>query len=136
MNSVIWIVGGYLFLLVLIAFFVSRKESLKSYLLNKQQSGLWILTFSSIVSMFGAGAVVTVVAEVYDTGISFGLALPISYIIGLTWMVSVKYPPIFGECSEMFSQKLLKENQLGLSKSEGLMNDFIPPPLVFRSWKN
>jgi len=41
------------------------------------------MTFSTVATVVGAGATVAIVAEVYNTGISYGLALPISLMAGM-----------------------------------------------------
>ena len=41
------------------------------------------MTFSNVATVVGAGATIAIVSEVYNTGISYGLALPISFIVGM-----------------------------------------------------
>ncbi|MCK5059933.1 MAG: sodium:solute symporter family protein [Candidatus Pacebacteria bacterium] len=41
------------------------------------------MTFSTAATTVGAGATVAIVSEVYNSGISYGLALPISFVIGM-----------------------------------------------------
>jgi len=73
----------YLALMFFIAWYFSRKESLEAYFVNQRKTNLWLLTFSTVATVVGAGATVAIVAEVYNTGISYGLALPISFIAGM-----------------------------------------------------
>lgn len=67
----------------LVAWLFSRKESLGAYFLNKRKTGLWLMTFSTVATIVGAGATVAIVAEVFNTGISYGLALLMSFVIGI-----------------------------------------------------
>lgn len=83
MNLILIVLIAYLAIIFLIAWYFSRRESLKAYFLNKKKTGLWLMTFSTVASVVGAGATVAIVAETYRTGISYGLALPISFITGM-----------------------------------------------------
>ncbi|MBN2585648.1 sodium:solute symporter family protein [Patescibacteria group bacterium] len=73
----------YLVLLFGMAWFFSRRESLDAYFLNKRKTSLWMMTFSTIATVVGAGATVAIVSEVYRSGISYGIALPISLVAGM-----------------------------------------------------
>jgi len=66
-----------------IAWYVSRHEGIEAYFLNTKSTGLWFMTFSTVATVVGAGATIAVVAEVYDTGISYGLALVVSFVVGM-----------------------------------------------------
>ncbi|MCK4386629.1 MAG: hypothetical protein KAV41_00895, partial [Candidatus Pacebacteria bacterium] len=92
MNSTIIVLIAYLVLTFGIAWFFSRKESLEGYFLNKKKTGLWFLTISNIATLIGAGATVAIVAEVYNSGISFGIALLTSFVFGviLFWFLAGK----------------------------------------------
>lgn len=74
---------AYLAIVFFIAWHFSRKESLESYFLNKRSTGLWLMTFSTVATVVGAGATVAVVSEVYNSGISYGIALPIAMVAGM-----------------------------------------------------
>src|SRR3990167_5584431 len=54
----------------------------EAYFINKRKTSLWPMTCSTVATVVGAGATVGVVAEVYNTGISFGLQL-ISIAVGM-----------------------------------------------------
>lgn len=73
----------YFTLMLFVAWYFSRKESLDVYYLNKRKTSLWLMTFSNVATIVGAGATVAIVSEVYNSGISYGLALPISFIFGM-----------------------------------------------------
>ncbi len=73
----------YFVLMLLVAWYSSRKESLETYYLNKRKTSLWLMTFSNVATIVGAGATVAIVSEVYNSGISYGLALPISFVVGM-----------------------------------------------------
>jgi len=83
MTTALIVLIGYLVLMFLIAWFFSRRESLSAYFLNKKKTSLWLMTFSTVATVIGAGATVAIVSEVYNSGISYGLALPISFLIGM-----------------------------------------------------
>ncbi|MGV8168539.1 MAG: sodium:solute symporter family protein [Candidatus Nanoarchaeia archaeon] len=83
MNVVLAVLAAYLILILGIAFYFSRRESLSAYFSNSRGTGLWLLTFSTVATVIGAGATVAVVSEVYATGISYGFALPLSFIVGM-----------------------------------------------------
>ena len=83
MNITLLIIIIYLFLTFVIAWYFSRKESLEDYFLNKKKTNLWLMTFSTVATVFGAGASVAIVSEVYNSGISYGLALPVSFLFGM-----------------------------------------------------
>jgi len=66
-----------------VAWYFSRKESVEAYFVNKRKTNVWLMTFSTVATVVGAGATVAIVSEVYNTGISYGIALPISFIVGM-----------------------------------------------------
>ncbi|MBN2052087.1 sodium:solute symporter family protein [Candidatus Woesearchaeota archaeon] len=86
MNVTLIVLITYLVFMFLIALYFSRKESLEAYFLNKKKTSLWLMTFSNVATVVGAGATVAIVAEVYNTGISYGLILPVSFVIGMIIM--------------------------------------------------
>jgi SSS family solute:Na+ symporter len=73
----------YLLAMFFIAWYFSRKESVEAYFVNQRETSLWLMTFSTVATVVGAGATVAIVAEVYNTGISYGVVLPISFIVGM-----------------------------------------------------
>ena len=73
----------YLVVMFFVAWYFSRKESIEAYFVNQRKTNLWLMTFSTVATVVGAGATVAIVSEVYNTGISYGLALPISFIVGM-----------------------------------------------------
>jgi len=83
MNQVLIVLIIYLVVMFGVAWYFSRRESLEAYFLNKRKTSLWLMTFSTVASIVGAGATVAIVSEVYNSGISYGIALPISLIIGV-----------------------------------------------------
>jgi SSS family solute:Na+ symporter len=66
-----------------VAWYASRKESLEAYYLNKRETSLWLMVFSNVATIVGAGATVAIVSEVYNSGISYGIALPTCFIFGM-----------------------------------------------------
>jgi len=83
MNLTLIILLIYLVLLFFVAWFFSRQESLDAYFLNSKKTGLWLMVFASIATMLGAGSTVAMVSEIYNSGISYGIALPIGAILGV-----------------------------------------------------
>lgn len=73
----------YLATMFFVAWYFSRRESLEDYFVNQRKTNIWLMTLSTVATVVGAGATVAIVSEVYNTGISYGLALPISFIVGM-----------------------------------------------------
>jgi len=83
MDLIFIVLLVYLVVLFLVAWFLSKRESVEEYLLNRKKTGLWMMTLSTVATIVGAGATVAVVSEVYNSGISYGLLLPCSFIVGM-----------------------------------------------------
>jgi len=83
MDTTLIILFIYLALMFGVVWYFSRKESLSAYFLNNKKTSLWLMTFSTVATIVGAGGVVAIVSEVYNSGISYGLALPISFVAGM-----------------------------------------------------
>ncbi|MFH1649212.1 MAG: sodium:solute symporter family protein [Candidatus Woesearchaeota archaeon] len=92
MNVTLVVLGAYLVLMLGLAFYYSRKETITGYFLNNRKTGPWLMTLSSFSTIVGAGAVVAVATETYRSGISFGIALPISFIVGAILLAIVAKP--------------------------------------------
>src|SRR3989338_9442342 len=73
----------YLAVMFFVAWHFSRKESVEAYFVNQRKTNIWFMTLSTVATVVGAGATVAIVSEVYNTGISYGIALPISFIVGM-----------------------------------------------------
>lgn len=80
MNLILATLIGYLLFMFLVAWFFSRNSSLESYFLNSQSTGVLIMTISIVATTVGAGATVAMMSELYNTGISYGIALPSAMI--------------------------------------------------------
>ena len=83
MNNTLIILLIYFALMIIVAWYFSRKQSLESYFINKRKTSLWFMTFSTIATIVGATATISVVSEVYNSGISYGLALMLAFTIGV-----------------------------------------------------
>lgn len=83
MNSTLIILLAYFLSMLVVAWYFSKKGSLESYFINKRKTSLWLMTFSTVSTIIGASATISVVSEVYNTGISYGLALILSFTIGI-----------------------------------------------------
>jgi len=104
MNLTLIVIIVYLAVIFAVAWYFSRKESLGGYFLNNKKTSLWLLTLSNVATVVGAGATVAVVAEVYDTGISYGIILPVSFVIGMIVMgLIAKTIRKFGEEHETYT---------------------------------
>ena len=86
MNLTLIILLIYLAFMFLIAWYFSRRESLEAYFLNKKSTGTWVMTLSIVATVIGAGSTVAIVSEVYNTGISYGIALPCGLIFAALLM--------------------------------------------------
>lgn len=84
----------YFVLILWVAWFFSRKESIQDYFINSRSSSLWLLVFSNVATLVWAGAVVTTVSEVYSTWISFWITNLASMVFGAILM-AVFAPKIF-----------------------------------------
>lgn len=78
----LFVVLIYFFIMLLVAFYFSRKEKLETYFLNQRKTNLSLMTFSNVATLIGAGATIAIVSEVYNTGISYGVALISSSVVG------------------------------------------------------
>jgi len=73
----------YLVALIVLVFYLNKKQSVESYFLNRRTTSLSVMTMSLVTTVLGTGATVVVISEVYHSGISYGLAFLISSITGL-----------------------------------------------------
>ena len=73
---------AYLIAVLAVGVFVSRREHLEGYLTNNRKTRITMLTLSTIASVIGAGAVVGVSSAAYTTGISYGLVVLLSLVVG------------------------------------------------------
>jgi Na+/proline symporter len=69
--------------MLVVAWYFSRNQSLETYFINKKKTSLWLMTFSTVATVVGASATISVVSEVYNSGISYGLALILAFIVGI-----------------------------------------------------
>jgi Na+/proline symporter len=69
--------------MLFVAWYFSRNESLETYFINKRKTSLWLMVFSTISTIVGAAATIAVVSEVYNSGISYGLALILAFTVGV-----------------------------------------------------
>lgn len=65
MNITIITLIVYFVLMLFVAWYFSRKGSLEVYYLNQRKTSLWLMTFSNVATIVGAGATVAIVSEVY-----------------------------------------------------------------------
>ena len=90
MNGIVLgTVGAYFAVLLGVAWYCSRHESLEAYFVNARKTTLWLLTLANVATVVGAGATVAIVSEVYRSGISYGSALVVSFIVGMLLLGAV-----------------------------------------------
>lgn len=79
------ILVGYLLILLAIASYVSKKQSIKGYLLNNRKTSTFLLTLSNVATYIGAGATVFVVSEMargqFLSCFGFALGIPLSFVL-------------------------------------------------------
>lgn len=74
MNQIpIIIIVLYITLIFIVAYIYSKKETIQEYIINGKNTNLWLMTGGNIASFIGASAIISVVSEVYNTGIGFGI---------------------------------------------------------------
>jgi sodium/proline symporter len=119
MNVTLIVLITYLIIIFLIAWYFSRRESVEGYFLNKKKTNIWLMTFSSIATMVGAGSTVAIVSEVYNSGISFGFAIPIALVVGMIIMgILAKKIKAIGDrfkaytLVDFFAKRFDKKNQV------------------------
>lgn len=83
MNTLLISLLSYLIFLIFLVFYLNKKQSVESYFLNQRHTHLGVMTMSLVTTILGTGATVVVISEVYNSGISYGLAFLISSITGL-----------------------------------------------------
>lgn len=75
----------YLIILLAIALYVSRKQSIKGYLLNNRKTSTFLLTLSNVATYIGAGATVFVVSEMargnFLSCLGLALGIPMSFVL-------------------------------------------------------
>lgn len=79
------IVFGYLALMLLIGFLVSRKEDAEGYFVNNRRTRTMLLLTATISTMVGAGAIIGTASVTYQSGIGMGVAFAVA--IGLGWLL-------------------------------------------------
>lgn len=89
MDSTLIVLIVYLVLMFLVAWYFSRREGIEAYFVNSHKTGTWLMAIASIASMIGAGATIALVSETYNTGISYGLALPAGLVVGVLLLIIV-----------------------------------------------
>jgi len=83
------VVGAYLLFILYIGIRASKREHLEGYLANNRKTKLLLLTLSNIASAIGAGAIMGVASAAYTTGISYGLVVLISNLVGAAFFIFV-----------------------------------------------
>ncbi|MBI2580651.1 sodium:solute symporter family protein [Candidatus Woesearchaeota archaeon] len=79
------IVFGYLILMLVIGFLVSRKEDLEGYFVNNRRTKTWMLVATTVATTIGGGAVIGIVSVSYQHGIGVGIVFFISVLLG--WLL-------------------------------------------------
>lgn len=79
------IVAGYLVILLLIGFFVSRKQDMEGYFVNNRKTKTLMLLTATISTSIGAGAIIGIVSVSYQSGIGMGIAFFTAILLG--WLL-------------------------------------------------
>src|SRR3989338_3985546 len=79
------IVAGYLVVMLVIGFLVSRKQDLEGYFVNNRRTRFWMLFTATIATSVGAGLVIGVSSLSYQHGIGMGVAFFIAELVG--WLL-------------------------------------------------
>lgn len=74
-NIDLIIVGVYILLVFFIAIYYSFGQGMESFMVNKRSTNLFLLVMSIVSTNIGAGFFLSVAAEAYNTGISFGICM-------------------------------------------------------------
>ena len=83
----------YILAILLVGFYVGRKENLEDFLVNRRKTKLVLLTTSLVSSLVGAGYIFGTASGAYQTGVSIGITLTLAYVPGLV-LVSYFAPKI------------------------------------------
>lgn len=91
----------YLLILLAIAIYTSRKQTVAEYVLNNRMTGASLLAFSNVANYVGAGATIFIVSEIAQgslvTGLGFVIGRPLSFIIFS--LIAAKIRRIGQECN-------------------------------------
>ncbi len=88
MNTLIISLLAYLLILFGLSFFYNRRQSVGSYFINLKHTHLGVMTMSLVSAVLGASVTIVVISEVYNTGISYGLAFLIYSIFGMIMLAT------------------------------------------------
>jgi len=132
MNIILIIVILYFALMLGIAWYFSRKENVNTYFLNNKKTGLWLMVFSNVATLVGAGAVVAMVSEGYNSGISYGLASIVLSMVGMIILaIFAKRLREYSEKNNIYSIADFYEKRYG-SKNKKLLE--ILQPILMIIW--
>lgn len=81
--------AAYVLFILYIGIRASKREHLEGYLANNRNTKLFLLALSNIATAIGAGAIVGVASAAYTTGISYGLVVLISNVVGACFFIWV-----------------------------------------------
>lgn len=79
----IFILAAYMVVTLSLGLYLSKREGAEGYFVNNRKTGLFFLIFTAVSTSVGAGTVLGVASESFQTGISFGVIFMIAS--GLGW---------------------------------------------------
>ncbi|MBI4170461.1 MAG: sodium:solute symporter family protein [Candidatus Aenigmarchaeota archaeon] len=77
------IIIAYIFVILLVGFYVGRREKLEDFLVNRRKTKLLLLVTSLVSSTAGAGFIFGTASGAYQSGISIGITIALAYVPGL-----------------------------------------------------
>ncbi|MFA6073421.1 MAG: sodium:solute symporter family protein [Candidatus Woesearchaeota archaeon] len=121
-NMTLIILISYFVLMLIITWYFSRAQSLETYFINKRKTSLWLMVFCTVSTIVGATATISVVSEVSNSGISYGLVLLIAFMVGVLVLALVaKKMKSFGDkygaysIADIFHGRFDKKNHILVS---------------------
>jgi SSS family solute:Na+ symporter len=80
------IVLAYLAIVLVVGFFLGRKETAEGFFVNERKTKLFLLIFTALSTSIGSGTVIGVASAGYESGVSFGLSFAILSLISWSFM--------------------------------------------------
>ena len=122
------IVFGYLALMILIGFLVSRKEDLEGYYVNNRRTKTLMLLTATIATSVGAGTVIVTSSLSYQYGIGIGIAFSVSILLGwLAVAIFAKKIKAFGDktkaltTGDFYAARYSKQTRIAVASITGIV---------------
>lgn len=88
MSIFVWLLGGYFLIILVLSWWVGRKETEEDYLIAGRDRPWWNIAFSKYAGAVGAGYYVTYTGYAYEYGLNMStlvLGIGVGYIIFAYW---------------------------------------------------